>query len=144
MDGRASSHDLRERVLQATKGGISARRCADRFDVAASTAIRWIDRAAKGETEPRKPARCASRLDGHIAFIDAMIETRKDIMLDEMVVRIAGEWDVKIGRSALSAWLRSRGWAYKTYALTVGKSVASGFVRSFTNVSGVVARWPSQ
>jgi transposase len=111
--GRALSHDLRERVLQASKGGISARKCAQRFGVAASTAIRWIDRAAKGETEPRKPARRASRLDGHEAFIDAMIEDRKDITLDEMALRLADERDLKIGRSALSAWLRSRGWTFK-------------------------------
>jgi len=111
--GRALSHDLRERVLQASKGGLSARRCAERFGVAASTAIRWIDRAAKGETGPRKPARRASRLDAQEAFINAMIENRKDITLDEMVVRLAEARDVKIGRSALSTWLRSRGWTYK-------------------------------
>jgi transposase len=111
--GRALSHDLRERVLQASKGGVSARKCAHRFGVAASTAIRWIDRAAKGETKPRKPERRASRLDAHEAFIDAIIENRKDITLDEMVVRLADERDVKIGRSALSTWLRLRGWTYK-------------------------------
>lgn len=111
--GRALSHDLRERVLTASKGGISARKCAERFGVAASTAIRWIDRAAKGETKPREPARRASRLDAHAAFIDAMIEDCKDITLDEMVVCLAEERDVKIGRSALSAWLHSRGWTYK-------------------------------
>ena len=42
-----------------------------------------------------------------------MIDARKDITLDEMVVRLAGERDMKIGRSALSAWLRSRGFTYK-------------------------------
>lgn len=111
--GRALSHDLRERVLTASKGGLSARRCGERFGVAASTAIRWIGRAAKGETKPRKPARRASRLDTHEAFINAMIESRRDITLDEMVVRLAEARDVKIGRSALSTWLRSRGFTYK-------------------------------
>ena len=98
--GRSLSHDLRDRVLKASKGGLSARRCAERFGVAASTAIRWIDRAAKGETKPRKPARRASCLDAHEAFIGAMIEERKDITLDEMVVCLADECAVKIGRSA--------------------------------------------
>lgn len=111
--GRALSRDLRERVLTASQGGLSARKCAVRFGVAASTAIRWIDRAAKGETEPRKPAKRASRLDAHAGFIDTMIEDQKDITLDEMVVRLADERDVDIGRSMLSKWLRSRGFTYK-------------------------------
>ena len=111
--GRALSLDLRERVLTASEGGLSARKCAARFGVAASTAIRWVDRAAKGETEPRKPAKRASRLDAHAAFIDTMIEDHKDITLDEMVVRLADERDVDIGRSMLSKWLRSRGFTYK-------------------------------
>lgn len=111
--GRALSCDLRERVLKASQGGLSARKCAERFGVAASTAIRWIDRAAQGETTPRKPARRVSRLDAHAGFIDTMIEDQKDITLDEMVVRLAGERDVGIGRSMLSKWLRSRGFTYK-------------------------------
>ncbi len=111
--GRALSSDLRERVLKASEGGLSARKCAERFGVAASTAIRWIDRAAKGETEPRKPAKRVSRLDAHTAFIVAMIEAQKDITLDEMVVRLADERDMGIGRSMLSKWLRSRGFTYK-------------------------------
>lgn len=111
--GRALSHDLRERVLKASRGGLSARKCAERFGVAASTAIRWIDRAAKGETIPRTRATRGSRFWPHAEFVDAMIEDRKDITLDELVVRLAGERDVQIVRSALSAWLRSRGFTYK-------------------------------
>ncbi len=38
---------------------------------------------------------------GHADFIDAMIENRKDITLDEMAIRLADERDVKMGRSAL-------------------------------------------
>jgi transposase len=111
--GRALSIDLRERVLKASMSGLSARKCAERFGVAASTAIRWIDRAAKGETAPRARAKRPSLLSAHADFVDAMIEARKDITLDEMVVRLAGERSLKIGRSALSAWLRLRGFTYK-------------------------------
>jgi transposase len=49
----------------------------------------------------------------HADFVDAMIEERKDITLDEMVVRLAAERELKIGRSALSSWLRSRGYTNK-------------------------------
>lgn len=112
--GRALSSDLRERVLKASREGFSARQAAVRFGVAASTAIRWIARARQGETGPRKTGRkTASRLDIHEAFIVAMMEEKKDITLDEMVVRLAGERGLKIGRSMLSKWLRSRGFTYK-------------------------------
>ena len=111
--GRALSSDLRDRVLKASVNGLSARKCAERFGVAASTAIRWIDRAAKGETGPRRRAGRASRLDPHTVFIETMIEDQKDITLDEMVIRLANERDVKIGRSMVSKWLRSRGFTYK-------------------------------
>lgn len=111
--GRSLSLDLRDRVLKASDGGLSARKCAERFGVAASTAIRWINRAAKGEVKPRKPSRRPSRLDAQAVFIDAMIEDQKDITLDEMVVRLADGRDVAIGRSMLSKWLRSRGYTYK-------------------------------
>lgn len=111
--GRSLSSDLRERVLKASAAGLSARKCALRFGVAASTAIRWIGRAAKGETAPRKPARRPSRLDAHETFIVAMIEAQRDITLDEMVIRLADERDVGIGRSMLSKWLRSHGFTYK-------------------------------
>lgn len=50
--GRQLSRDLRDRVLNASGDGLPARKRAERFGVAASIAIRWIDRAAKG-----RPAR---------------------------------------------------------------------------------------
>jgi transposase len=112
--GRVLSNDLRERVLKASSGGLSARQAAIRFGVAASTAIRWIDRARQGERGPRKTGRKrVSRLDAHDMFIVALIEERKDITLDQMVVCLADERDVKIGRSMLNKWLRSRGFTYK-------------------------------
>lgn len=54
-----------------------------------------------------------SRLDAHSDFIVAMIEAQKDITLDEMVVRLADERNVAIGRSMLNKWLHSRGFTYK-------------------------------
>ena len=92
--GRALSNDLRERVLKASQEGVSARQAAARFGVSASSAIRWIARARQGETEPRKTGRKrTSRLDPHDGFIVALIEDRKDITLDEMVVRLAEDRD---------------------------------------------------
>jgi transposase len=57
--------------------------------------------------------RRGSTLDPHEAFIVGMIEEQKDITLDEMVRRLDAEASVRIGRSALSVWLRRRGWTFK-------------------------------
>ncbi len=52
--------------------------------------------------------RRGSTLDPHEAFIVGMIEEQKDVTLDEMVSRLDAEANVRIGRSALSVWLRRR------------------------------------
>ena len=112
--GRALSGDLRSRVLKASADGMSARQAAARFGVGVSSAIRWIARARMGELAPRPQGRRrVSSLDAHEAFIVGMIEERKDITLNEMVVRLVAERSVRISRSALSAWLRGSGWTYK-------------------------------
>lgn len=112
--GRALSGDLRSRVLKASNEGMSARQAAARFGVGVSSAIRWIARARIGELKPRPQGRRrASSLDPHEPFIVGMIKGRKDITLNEMVERLAGERSVRISRSALSAWLRGHGWTYK-------------------------------
>ena len=111
---RALSEDLRSRVLKASSDGISARQAAARFGIGISTAIRWIGRARIGERTARRQGwQRGSTLDPHAAFIVGMIEEQKDITLDEMVSRLDAEADVRIGRSALSVWLRRRGWTFK-------------------------------
>ena len=112
---RALSEDLRSRVLKASSDGISARQAATRFGIGISTAIRWIGRARIGERTARRQGwQRGSTLDPHDAFIVGMIEEQKDITLDEMVRRLDAEANVRIGRrSALSVWLRRRGWTFK-------------------------------
>jgi transposase len=111
---RALSDDLRLRVLKASADGLSARQAAARFGVGVSSAIRWIARAKLGELTARPQGRRrGSSLDAHEAFIVGLIEERKDITLNEMVERLAVERSAQIGRSALSDWLRGRGWTFK-------------------------------
>jgi transposase len=111
---RALGEDLRSRVLQATNDGASARQSAARFGVGVSSAIRWVARAKLGETTPRPQGRRrGSRLDDHADFIVGMIEDRKDITMNEMVDRLEAERSMRIGRSALSDWLRGHGWTFK-------------------------------
>jgi hypothetical protein len=86
-------------VSKASAGGLSARQAAARFGVGVSSAIRWIARAKIGELTPRpQGSRRASGLDAYEPFIVGLIDERKDITLNEMVERLAGEQSVRISR----------------------------------------------
>jgi transposase len=111
---RALSDDLRVRVLRASAEGLPARQAAARFGVGISTAIRWIARARQGERTSRPQGRRrGSSLDAHEAFIAGLIEEQRDITLNEMAARLLAGRAISIRRSALSAWLRGRGWTFK-------------------------------
>ena len=111
---RALDDDLRLRLLKASAAGLSARQAAARFEVGISTAIRWIARAKDGEPTSRPQGwRRPSALDAHEAFLIELIEERKDVTLDEMVLLLSVERQVRISRSAIGAWLRGRGWTFK-------------------------------
>jgi len=111
---RALSDDLRVRVVEASTNGLSVRQAACRFGVGISTAIRWVARARKGELTARAQGRRrGSSLDAHAPFIIGLIEEQRDITLHEMSARLLAERAVSIRRSALSAWLRGRGWTFK-------------------------------
>ena len=63
---------------------------------------------------PRRQGRAkGSRLDAHAAFLEGLIEERKDATLAEMAATLKAKRDVVISESALCRWLRHRGWRYK-------------------------------
>ena len=112
---RAYGDDLRTRVLDAAMAGASARSAAARFGVGTATAIVWIRRARQdGERSARRQGKPrGSRLDAHESFVTGLIAANKDVSLNEMVAQLKADQAVDISRSALSAWLRGRGWRFK-------------------------------
>src|SRR3954447_13298975 len=82
---RAYSQDLRDRVIEARKGGTSARKAAGRFEVAASTAIKWLERLRdSGERSARRQGRRpGSKLDPHGDVLLAAVEAEPDRTLEE-------------------------------------------------------------
>ena len=54
---KACSLDLRERVIEAVEGGASRREAAERFEVSASSAVKWLPVVAAG----RAPCAAATR-----------------------------------------------------------------------------------
>ena len=78
---RPYSQDLRDRVIEATGNGTSARQAAVRFDVGVSTAIKWVERLRdSGERSARRQGRRpGSKLDAHRDFLLAVIEAAQDV-----------------------------------------------------------------
>src|SRR5688572_18537360 len=100
---RALSQDLRDRVIDATLAGMSARSAAARFGVGVSTAVAWAGRARQG-AHPQGQKR-GSKLDAHRTFLLGLIAEKDDITLAEMQARLKAERGVHAGIGTLWAWL---------------------------------------
>jgi len=104
---RAYSQDLRDRVIEARKGGTSARKAAGRFEVAASTAIKWLERLRdSGERSARRQGRRpGSKLDPHGDVLLAAVEAEPDSTLEELRRRLAEERGVRASISTIWTFL---------------------------------------
>jgi transposase len=84
---KAYSGDLRDRVIQAVEAGASRRAAADRFEVSASSAIKWVQRWRQTGSVAAKPAGGSrSALDNHADVLLALIAAQADLTLDEICV----------------------------------------------------------
>ena len=90
---RAYSLDLRRRVIEAIKGGLSTRKAARRFAIGIATAGAWHRLWRRtGDVRPgRQGQPKRSKLDPHEDFILSLIEEMKDISLAELAERLAEE-----------------------------------------------------
>lgn len=80
------SVDLRERVLGAVMAGASRREAAERFEISASSAVKWLQRFDETGSIAAKPTGgSASPLEEHANFLLELIAERPDLTLDEVV-----------------------------------------------------------
>src|ERR1700752_2642484 len=75
---KSYSGDLRERVIEAvTMEGASRREAAERFDISASSAIRWVQRwDESGSAAPKPRGGSPSPLEAHAERILALVAER--------------------------------------------------------------------
>ena len=89
---RAISLDLRRRVCAAISEGLSCREAAARFEVSASSAIRWqAQMRASGDIAPLRNGgdRKSGRIEAEAEFILRQVEERRDITLAELQEKLA-------------------------------------------------------
>ena len=100
--------DLRERVIAAVECGLSRRSAAERFQVAISTAIRWV-RAwrddGRGAAKPKGGDTRSHRIEGYREAIVGAIENHKDITLVELAAWLAREHALRVAPSTVHRFL---------------------------------------
>ncbi len=85
------SSDLRERLISAVRDGTSCRAAAERFGVAASTAVKWTRRwRDSGSFAPHRQGgdKRSDRIEAYAAEILDLVEARRDITLVEIAAQI--------------------------------------------------------
>lgn len=113
---RAYSSDLRKRVIDAIRSGVSTRAAARRFAIGISTAGSW-HRAwrATGSLEPGRQGKPkVSKLDPHEAFILSLVDTTdRDITLAEIAARLEVEHGVRTCAASVHAFFKKRDITFK-------------------------------
>ncbi len=113
---RPLSDDLRRRVIAAVEGGQSCRAAADRFGIAASTAINWVDRYRRlghAKALPLGGDRRSHRIEAYAGEILSLIEARPDITLEEMAEHLEETHDAVFSLSTIWRLLDRRGMTFK-------------------------------
>lgn len=112
---RAYSLDLRQRVVEAIEAGLSSRQAARRFTIGIATAGAWHRLWRRtGDVRPGrqgKPKR--SKLDAHEAFVLGLVESKKDISLEEIAERLSEERDVSACPATIWYFFDKRGITFK-------------------------------
>ena len=110
----AYSDDLRSRLIRSVEKGRSARSQARVFEVAPSTAVKWMAVfRAEGRPGP-KPHRGGRRspLDAHAEWLKARVAEKSEITLAELRAELALR-GVSTSMSAVSRFFERIGYSFK-------------------------------
>ena len=121
---KSYSGDLRERVIEAvTMEGVSRREAAERFDISASSAIRWVQRwDESGSAAPKPRGGSISPLEPHAERILTLVAERPDLTLMETVAELLKR-RIQTSKSALSRF-------FIRHSITLKKKPASRRARA--------------
>jgi transposase len=113
---RALSIDLRERVIAAVEGGLSRRAAAERFGVAPSTAIRWLQgwrETGRPDPKPQGGDRHSHRIEAHADDLIARVEETPDITLAELAEHLYERHGLRVAPSTVWRCLDRHGLTFK-------------------------------
>jgi transposase len=106
---KSYSGDLRERVIEAVEAGASRREAGERFEISASSSIRWLQRwHESGSAEPKLRGGSVSPLEEFAAQVLALIAEQPDLTLVETVAELRRR-RIRTSRSSLWRFLDRHG-----------------------------------
>jgi len=113
--GAARSKDLRIRVVAAVAAGMSRRQAAERFQVSAASAVRWVALAAQTGGVDQRPRGGKSRspLEPHAAWLLALNAGEGDLTLAEIVRRLRQELEVEVTETSIRRFFKRHAITYK-------------------------------
>jgi transposase len=108
------SKDLRQRIVDAVRDGLSRNAAAERFGTAVSTPIKLLQRfEATGSIEPgQMGGHVRPKLEPHRAVVEALLKAKPDITLLEMKEAL-GKRRIQVSKSAISRFLIALGNSFK-------------------------------
>jgi transposase len=98
------SNDLRQRLIDAVDGGMTRRAAAERFGVAPSTAVRWLERwRMTGSSRPRPQGgdKRSHRIEAHAQDILTLIDETPDITLVEIAEHLEARHGLRVALSTI-------------------------------------------
>ena len=110
------SSDLRERLIEAVAAGMSRRAAANRFGIAASTAVKWVRRwRDTGSSAPRRQGgdKRSDRIEAHAAEILGLVAKTPDITLSEIAGHLARRHGERFALSTVWRFLDRRAVTFK-------------------------------
>jgi transposase len=106
---KSYSGDLRERVIEAVEAGASRREAGERFEISASSSIRWLQRwQESGSAAPKPRGGSVSPLEEISAQVLALVAEQPDLTLVETVAELRRR-RIRTSRSSLWRFLDRHG-----------------------------------
>lgn len=113
---QALSNDLRQRVVEAVDGGMTRRAAAERFGVAVSTAIKWVQRwRSTGSWAPHRFGgdRRSHRIDAFRDEILGLVAGKPDMTLAEIAGHLEARHGMRPALSTVHRFFQRHGVSYK-------------------------------
>ncbi len=113
---RPLSNDLRRRLIDAVEAGLSRRAAAERFGVAPSTAIRWVQswrETGRLDPKPQGGDKRSHRIEAHAEELLALIEETPDVTLSEMSDHLNEAHRIRVATSTVWRFLDRHGLTFK-------------------------------